>query len=351
MADEKLTQIRVSAAFQTPLDGDDLFYVTQDTGTSPEGRAITGTELLAELGVTDGDKGDITKAGDTWTIENNAVTFAKMQAITDGKLLGASGGTAVEEITVGSGLALSSNTLSTTGGDFLATLSGAEISITTATALTIGRMHVISGSTDFTPTLPAASGNTGKFIGARFTNTGVTTIDGNGSETIDGVTTRKYYQGQSAVWMCDGSNWHTINGIMANRSQAVSAFQIKHSSTPAYIFNTSQPYGFAVYQNPRADGDYFEFSIYLTKGTYTLAHIGYTAPNMTKLDWTINGVSATTGVDWYSASAVYSVIKTFSLTVPYTGYHRIRATVNGRNASATDWYYNISQIAVYPAAY
>jgi len=48
----------------------------------------------------------------TADIANNAVTFAKMQAITDGVLLGASGGTAVEEITVGNGLQLSSNTLS-----------------------------------------------------------------------------------------------------------------------------------------------------------------------------------------------------------------------------------------------
>lgn len=51
----------------------------------------------------------------TADIADNAVTFAKMQAITDGTLLGASGGTAVEQITVGSGLSLSSNTLSADG--------------------------------------------------------------------------------------------------------------------------------------------------------------------------------------------------------------------------------------------
>lgn len=69
-------------------------------------------------GISDGDKGDITVSGSgaTWTIDNGVITFAKMQAITDGVLLGASGGTAVEEITIGSGLSLVANVLSATGG-------------------------------------------------------------------------------------------------------------------------------------------------------------------------------------------------------------------------------------------
>lgn len=67
-------------------------------------------------GVTDGDKGDIvvSSSGTVWTIDNGVVTFSKMQAITDGKLLGASGGTAVEEINVSTGLQLSGNNLSST---------------------------------------------------------------------------------------------------------------------------------------------------------------------------------------------------------------------------------------------
>lgn len=69
-------------------------------------------------GVSDGDKGDITvsSSGATWTIDNDAVTYAKMQNVTDARLLGRSAGTDgdCQEITVGAGLTLSSGALTAT---------------------------------------------------------------------------------------------------------------------------------------------------------------------------------------------------------------------------------------------
>jgi hypothetical protein len=72
-------------------------------------------------GVTDGDKGDVTvsASGATWTIDNDVVTYAKIQNVSAAsKLLGRgdSGSGDTQEITLGTGLAMTGTTLSSSGG-------------------------------------------------------------------------------------------------------------------------------------------------------------------------------------------------------------------------------------------
>jgi len=120
-------------------------------------------------------------------------------------------------VTIGSGLTFSGGSLAASGGggDMLSVLTAAEISVTGATTLTVGRMHVCSGtSADYTVTLPAASGNAGKFLGVRMSSalTRFVTLDGNASETIDGSLTRVMWSLETAILLCDGSNWFKVAG-------------------------------------------------------------------------------------------------------------------------------------------
>ncbi len=100
--------------------------------------------------------------------------------------------------------------------DMLSVLTAPEIAITNAgTTLTIGRMHALKATSgNQTNALPAVSGNTGKFIGIRITSdtTELVTIDGDGSETIDGASTRVMWALETAILMCDGTGWAKVAG-------------------------------------------------------------------------------------------------------------------------------------------
>jgi hypothetical protein len=91
------------------------------------------------------------------------------------------------------------------------------LSITGTATATMGRMHLCTGtSADYTVTLPATSGNAGKFIGLRMgTSSALTklvTVDGNASELIDEALTRVMFANESAILMSDGSAWIKIGG-------------------------------------------------------------------------------------------------------------------------------------------
>ena len=105
--------------------------------------------------------------------------------------------------------------------------------------------------------------------------------------------------------------------------------------------NTSSP----------ANGDSWTHAFFLEHGTYTLSVLGLTAPDAPKLDWAIDGVTVASGQDWYHAStAVYNVIQTASVTVTGDGYHVLRGTVNGKNASSSGYSHSLTKYWLAPSA-
>ena len=87
------------------------------------------------------------------------------------------------------------------------------VSITAAATAVINRVHSVElTSAAATITLPAASGNSGNVVGFLIasTNTKTVTIDGNASETIDGVASLTMHKNGILLLVCDGTGWRSI---------------------------------------------------------------------------------------------------------------------------------------------
>lgn len=118
----------------TPAEGEPIF--TTDTKKLYVGDGSTVGGIAVDTAVSDGDKGDITvsSSGATWTIDNDAVTYAKMQNVSAAsRLLGrgsASGSGDMQELTIGAGLTLTGTELSASSSGGL----GAPSAIVTKSA-------------------------------------------------------------------------------------------------------------------------------------------------------------------------------------------------------------------------
>ncbi len=126
------------------------------------------------------------------------------------------------------------------GGDLLSTLVNTEVTVDAAATLTVGKMHLITDSgtpANYTVTLPAVSGNAGKFVGMRVSASATKhfTVDANGSEKIwtsrGEVESRIYVATESAIFQCDGKRWHVICETM--RALAFHAHQTNAQSISA----------------------------------------------------------------------------------------------------------------------
>jgi hypothetical protein len=149
-------------------------------------------------GVSDGDKGDITvsASGTTWTIDDGVVTVAKISAT----------GTP------------SASTYLRGDGTWATVTASSGYTVTTQTSnytetITSGTRIIACNTTGgtFTVTLPTAVGNTATIIIKKTAGAAVLTVDGAGTETIDGGLTaaiNKLYE--SITLISDNANWQIV---------------------------------------------------------------------------------------------------------------------------------------------
>lgn len=96
------------------------------------------------------------------------------------------------------------------------------------TASDFGKSHVCSGAANYSVTLPSPVNQAGSLIQVRMspTLTGLVTILPHAAETIDGAASRIMWAGESAILLCDGTNWAKVAGksraMVGALTQAVS---------------------------------------------------------------------------------------------------------------------------------
>jgi len=194
------------------------------------GGALTGnvTLTLANTAVTAAAYGNASTVG-TFTVDaqgrltaasNASIAIAASQ-ITSGQLAVANGGTgtATPSLVAGTNVTISGtwpnqtiNSSGGGGGSSTYTINN-QTAAYTVVAGDLGTIINCSGATSFTVSLTAAA-----TLGAGFnvwiwntstTSTMAVTIDPNGAETIDGVTTLSLRMGEGTQIVCDGTNWQT----------------------------------------------------------------------------------------------------------------------------------------------
>lgn len=170
----------------TPAEGEPIY--TTDTKKLYIGDGTTAGGVAVDTAVTDGDKGDITVSGSgsTWTIDNDAVTYGKIQNVsTTSRLLGraSAGAGDIEEITIGSGLTLTGTTISASGGggstgapDIVRTKTVNETVVNSSTLQNDDELRITSGIPAtghyyFELNLLVHAGGSGKFLKASANNT------------------------------------------------------------------------------------------------------------------------------------------------------------------------------------
>lgn len=179
--------------------------VTDGSGVA-SASSVTATELGYVSGVTSGIQ---TQLGGK---------VALSTVTTKGDIIAATGSATVDRLAVGAdGTFLKANSANATGLEWGSVTNNLAVASKTTTYTATTSDDVILASTSggaWTLTLYTAAGNSGKVLKVKKTtsDTNTLTIDGDGSETIDGQTTFSIAgQYEEVSIVSDGTNWHVLD--------------------------------------------------------------------------------------------------------------------------------------------
>lgn len=132
--------LEMAAQNSAPVSGANRGKIKYNSGTQQFEQSVNGGAYVPfSSSAINALTGDVTASGTgsvTATIANDAVTYAKLQNVTDNRLLGRSAGSSgdAQEIQIGSGLSLSGGTLSATGGGIGGTLTSPRVPYATGSS-------------------------------------------------------------------------------------------------------------------------------------------------------------------------------------------------------------------------
>lgn len=183
------------------------------------------------------------------------------------------------------------------------------------------------------------------------------TASGHASATL--ATAPTAAQGAKAgdeLWLTDQNALAYYNDTRAgwyiNLPRRVTLFHedsiVLSGTALARVINTAQLYNHYAHQNPAANGDSFTQSFLLLAGQYTFRVLGMTSTDFGILDWYLDDTLMISQQDFYSVAGANNVVFNATVTVPTSGPHTLRAVVNGKNTSSSNFFIRLTKFAFIP---
>lgn len=133
----------------------------------------------------------------------------------------------------------------------------------------------------------------------------------------------------------------TINSsgkrILWPETNYISGLSVISNTTLALQNDSVMPYYLASAANAN-NGDWYKYPpFYLRGGTYKFIFNGKTNTDMGRVDWYLDNTLIISAQEWYAASGTYNASESTGIVVSGDGTHIMKAVVNGKHASSTDY--------------